>query len=70
MMDDAEFEAELVADLMWDIKQHEKRAEEHEQDALKHRRSAAGCRAAIDYLKKRRIAVITLAQPDESQGVV
>jgi hypothetical protein len=57
MMDDAEFEAELVADLKRDILKHEKRAAEHEEDALKCRRSAEGCRAAIEYIKKRRDAV-------------
>lgn len=46
------FEAELIRDLEEDIRRYEKRAAEHEADALALRRKAASARAGIDYVKK------------------
>lgn len=56
-MSDIDVEAELIADLERDILRYEKRASEHEADALKCRRGAAGCRGAIEYIIKKRALV-------------
>lgn len=45
------FEDELIRDLEDDIRRYEKRAAEHEADALELRRKAASARAGIDYVK-------------------
>jgi hypothetical protein len=51
---DTTFEDDLIRDLEDDIRRYERRAAEHEADALALRRKAASAMAGIEYVKKSR----------------